>query len=413
MPISARIRRPNSWHFAVLALLLTAVGICGPLKAQNDEPPDHSSSAQGPLAAAVYASGWALDATGYHPAVLIEVENAGNTDLSGQLIRFQAMFADRRDGQVVRAREELRKNLAPRHRTYVWLQSSTPFQLPIDIAAWPRMDVKVMYRIGEVGDEGTHTLFITDLRTQTTTKDDALIEMSRIQPFSQTKPPAYYQSARRGASASATAKATPARRGPPKPLAAPPAAALKPPPTNPASDNRSTLLAFVSSRAMPGIGDDFYDFERVFGLPAGTDAKSAGWTWALYKKEQPALSVFTGSKGQTGKVDILVMSVPAADAGSESTIEQIARTLAGKLKTQKLGAPVRSVRYLPSGRTQFVTRSAPGYKLSYLTPRGAAPESNTYVIILSRLPGALDVFLSEHSKRSELLRPLSPLFGAG
>jgi hypothetical protein len=164
---------------------------------------------------------------------------------------------------------------------------------------------------------------------------------------------------------------------------------------------------------MPGIGDDFYDFEKLFGLPAGTDVKSAGWTWAMYKKEQPALTIFTGSKGQTGKVDVVVLSIPAADALNESAVEQIAGALAGKLKKQKLSAPTRSVRYLPSGRTQFVTRTAPGYRLSYLTPRGTDPEANTYVLILSRLPGAIDAFIAEQSKRSELLRPLSTLFGAG
>jgi hypothetical protein len=271
-----------------------------------------------------------------------------------------------------------------------------------------------MYRIGEVGDEGTSTLLISDLRTQTTSRDDAVIEMSKIQPFSQSTPPAYYQSNRRSPSAGPAASRTPpARRTPPKPLSAPPPAALKRPLIkNQPSDNRSTLLSYVSSHAMPGIGDDFYEFEKLFGLPTSTDAKSSGWTWALYKNEQPAFTIFTGSKGQTGKVDILVMSIPA-EAVNESAVERIAGALAGKLKKQKLGAPTRSVRYLASGRTQFVTRTAPGYKLSYLTPRGADAEANTYILILSRLPGAIDVFMAEHSKRSELLRPLSTLFGAG
>src|SRR5262249_3657177 len=117
MPVSARRRPATCWQFVALAVILVAtVCMCGPMRAQDDEPAQQPAVGQGPLAAAVYATGWALDATGYHPAILIEVENSGDKDLSGHLIRFQAMFTDRRQGQVVRAREEMRKSLERRHR---------------------------------------------------------------------------------------------------------------------------------------------------------------------------------------------------------------------------------------------------------------------------------------------------------
>src|SRR5215468_1328887 len=84
MPVAARRRPATGWQFAALAVILVAtVCMCGPLQAQDDEPAQQPAAGQGPLAAAVYASGWALDATGYHPAILIEVENAGDKDLSG------------------------------------------------------------------------------------------------------------------------------------------------------------------------------------------------------------------------------------------------------------------------------------------------------------------------------------------
>jgi hypothetical protein len=391
---------------AVALFLLLNLIFSARLAAQDYQMSQEPVEPPGPLVAVSYVTGWALDPTGYHPAILVEIENAGASDLSGKMIRFQGMFTDVREGQVVRARDEIRKRLPPRHRTYLWLQANAPFQLPIDVSAWPRMDCKVMYRVGDVGDEGTRTLLVTSLKTQAITRDDAVIEISKIPPFSQTALPSYYQSSR------ARPRTTPST--PPKPLAASAGTLTLPPHLKqPAANANSSVVSFLSSRAMPGIGDDFYEFEKLFGLPAGTDAKAAGWTWALYKNEKPAVSVFTGSRGQTGKVDVLVVEIPGSEIKGEAMIDELGKSLSGKLKGQKLGQAVRSVRYLPAGRTQFVTRTAPGYRFSYLTPRGSDPQHNTYVLMLSRVPGAIDTLMADHTRRSPLLRPLSGLFGAG
>lgn len=386
---------PKSFHYffwlGCLALTIIPLQACF-VSAQEEE--DVTLQAK-ELAVVAYVSWWSLDPTGYHPCIYLELENTSGKDLSGQLIRFQSMFVDRRYGDVVRAREEFRQSLGPRHRLKVALLADKAFQLPIDVNAWPRMDCKVMYRLGNAGDEGTRTLLITSLKNQTMTLEEAEQEISKIQPFSQTQLPSYYRG-NQPAHGQPTAK----------PLAA---SALTLKSRLKQRSKPETIASVLSHTTMPGLGSDFYNFEKVFGLPASTDTKDPGWTWAIFHKTNPALSLYVGSKGQTGKVDAILLELPCLEVQSEAHLFSLAKCLAGNLRNERLGPPIRSVRYLQSGRSEFVSSSAQRLQIAFWTPRGNTIETNTYILLLSRLPQPIGEWFGQHTKLTSILHPLSKL----
>lgn len=401
----ARFARPP---FLSLIAALSLACFARPASAQSGDEPGQSASVH-QVSASAYITYWSLDPTGYHPTILVKVENVSGRDLSAQTIRFQARFVDMRDGITTTAKKEIRQSFAPYQQIYVSLRAPQPFQLPIDINAWPPLECKVMCRVGNVDDEGTQTLLVTKADQVTMLDEDAYNKIGRMPDYSQLPPPRVYQ-------AQGGQRASVHRGAPDRPLAASAGRLNVPPhlrtaPARPAAP--PTLSAFVSNRPMPGIGDDFYDFEKAFGLPTGTDSKAGGWTWATFKHSDPSLTLLTGSRGLTGKVDVIIAQFPTTGIAGDSAVINIGRSFAGKLKMQKLGAPTPSVRYLPTGRTQIVTCAAPGYQMAFFYPRSQTGDSSNYVVILSRVPGAVETLIIDQSRHSQMLKPFAAFFGAG
>lgn len=364
-----------------------------------------STQATRHLSAVAHVTWWSLDPTGYHPAVLVKIENTSGKDLSGQLIRFQGRFMDMQNGIVTVARKESRQALAPNQEIYIALRAPQPYQLPIDVNAWPQIECKVMCRVGSVGDEGTQTLIISKLESVTMTDDDAYQKLSKVLEFRQ-MPEDENDSTEKQQHKNTSAK-------PLKAAAATLRTSTHKAALHPSSKNISkTIVSYVCAHLMPGIGDDFYFFEKMYGLPAATDAGQSNWCWASYKKAEPKMTVFAGSKGNTGKVDILILELPAFEVIDELALLATGKSLSGKFKTQKLSKATRSVRYLSVGRTQLVTFSAPSYQLTYLAPRGTSGDKNTYILILSRTTGPVESILSEHTKLSPILRQFAPFFSS-
>ena len=119
-----------------------------------------------------YVTWWSHDAVGYHPAILLKVENTSGQDLSGTVIRFQARFTDLRNGYVTVARQEKRTDFAYHQQIPLMLRGPSSFELPIDENAWPTIECKAMSRIGDVGDEGTQDLVVTRLESVTMTDEE-------------------------------------------------------------------------------------------------------------------------------------------------------------------------------------------------------------------------------------------------
>jgi hypothetical protein len=127
-----------------------------------------------------YITWWSHDSNGYRPTILVKVQNTSNEDLTGELIQFQARFLDLRYGSVTVGRTEVRQDFEKQKVLYVLLKGRDATELSGDANEWPRLECKVMCRVGEVEDEGTQTLLITKVDAITMTDDDAFYKINRM-----------------------------------------------------------------------------------------------------------------------------------------------------------------------------------------------------------------------------------------
>ncbi|MBX9693837.1 MAG: hypothetical protein K2Z81_15735, partial [Cyanobacteria bacterium] len=187
---------------------------------------------------------WYHDAIGYHPAILFTMENVSGEDLSGLMIKVQARFTNMSTGNVNVARKELQCELKPNKQVNVRLWAPTAYELPIDQNQWPKMECKVMCRVGEGGDETTQNLILT--KVNPITMSDMAAEHDLIQqPF--VKVPKRNKTPVAGE----------------KPLVAM-AGSLK---GKDGGRSGESISDFLKSQFIPGLGDDFYLFEKKYGRP--------------------------------------------------------------------------------------------------------------------------------------------------
>lgn len=350
---------------------------------------------------------WSHDATGYHPAVGLILENSSPRDLSGTLIRFQGRFLDLRNGYTQVAREEWDGEFHRNQQRFLKMRGPTPYELPIDKDQWPRIECKVMCRVGTVGDEATQDLVVTRIDKITMTDEEAMEKLRQDQGrrIVSRKEPAYQTESR---------KPKETRREPVKPLVAT-AGSLSP--DRPGASKvkgvapRAGLNRLLAQTTFAGLGDDFFAFEQAFKRPRETDAKDAGWTWARFVPDADGVEIIVGSKGRTGKADIIVAVVPSFLVSQDSQVVTLAQLLYKKHKTDRLKGPQYSVRYLPSGRVQVGTLSGTGCRGAIFFPRGQVGNDSNYLIQLSRLPEDLDNLLSAQTKRVPMLSVYSPFAG--
>jgi hypothetical protein len=402
--------RVNLLWFTALALLLAVGGLCCAPIALSYE--GEFNPAKEGILPVNYVSFWTLKPDGYHPSILLKLENDTGRNLTGERLRFQAIIVNLRNGEVTRGRTEVRKSFGPKGRIYVTLVGSDPYELPISTSDWPSMECKVLARVGDTGDEATQTLAVTDVERVAMTDEEAKEAVEKMREFSQ-------------ASAEELARQLPAKplKAAPPGVLHPPRALVKktPPPAKVATATPAPKLAaatpvaaatgkaitrYLQAANTPGLGDDFLAFEQKFGLPIDTEKASGGWTWASYRHANPEVIVYAGASSRKGQADLLIVQIPAKDA-AESDLMEIARMMSGKSRTQKLSTPQHTVRYLSVGRTELVTAKAQSYQVSYYTPHS---QSHHYTIILSRVPGEMEALLSEHTQRANMLKSMAALF---
>jgi len=354
---------------------------------------------------------WSHDATGYHPALGILVENSSPQDLSGTLIRFQGRFLDLRNGYTQVAREEIDGEFHRNQQRFIILRGPTPYELPIDKDQWPRIECKVMCRVGTVNDDATQDLVVTRIDRITMTDDEAMEKLRQDQgkrivsrqpalPPDAPPPPKKPKETKQP------------KVEPEKPLLAT-AGSLsgdkinKVPPVTP----RGGLNRLLLQGTFAGLGDDFFSFEQAFKRPRETDARDPGWTWARFVPDADGVEIIVGSKGRTGKADIIVATIPSFLVSQDSQVVTLAQLLYRKHKTDRLKGPQYSVRYLPSGRVQVGALSGTGCRGAIFFPRGSVGNESNYLIQLSRLPEDLDNLLSAQAKRVPMLSVYSPFAG--
>lgn len=170
-----------------------------------------------------------------------------------------------------------------------------------------------------------------------------------------------------------------------------------------------TLTKYLSTNTLPGLGNDFYKFERKFGLPITTDTSQSKWTWASYSVEDLDLDIIVGSRGRTGKADLIVTRVPANSVKNDQQIISLIKAFGGVFRSESLSTPNRSVRYLPAGRIEFGISQAKNYRAAFFPPHSR--QDNTYEVVVTRLPGNVLNILRNELRGAKLLKFLGPVTG--
>lgn len=369
--------------FLLLASLsLVLLPLMQPSRAQSEIDEEHKAKH---LAVLNYVTGWSLDSAGYHPAVYLLLENISGKDLSGVTIKMQGKFTDIHTLEPSTAKVEIRRSLKQHQQFPLALISPKEYELPRDTNFWPVMECKIMMRVGTVGDEGTEYLLITKVDSSTATQDDSFQKLNELTSF---KSPSHHHHA----------------GGTPEQLHVKPLLAkadrIKATPSAVAKND------FFGSKSLPGLGEDFYQFEKTFGLPLVTDAKKKDFTWAKFKAGS-GIELVVCSKERSGKADLIAFVAPANGAKGDQALIDQCKALAGSQRNAKLSPASKSVRYLPSGRVEIVTASAPGLKiLSMAVPSHTTAGAPSNLIMITRLPVAPDELLRSHQPGNDVLRGL-------
>ncbi len=136
-----------------------------------------------------------------------------------------------------------------------------------------------------------------------------------------------------------------------------------------------------------------------------TDLQDKNWIWAQYRK-QPAMRLYAGSKGRTGKADTIICILKQENL-SDSQIGSAVKALAGKFKGEKINAAEHSVRYVDnslssSGRLEFVVINGQSFRgLSFKL--NDSDGARATAVVVSRLPGALGEQLKEEARKTNIL----------
>lgn len=350
---------------------------------------------------------WAHDATGYHPALCVRVDNISGSDLTGKLIKMQCRFVDLRLGHVMIARKEQRYELAPNQGVNLIFHGPEPYELPIDQYQWPVVECKLMSRVGDVDDSGTEDLLVQKLEAVTMTDDEAVTALSR--GFYHNASTKHGRTSRQGHRDSAK----PEYKKPEEPMSARAlslAGGGKSQPNAAAGgDAKSALARFSSQAKIPGIGSEFLEFEAMYGHPVGASLKERGWSWIRYSKQDPPIDVFVGAKGTSTKADLIIIKIPAELVSSESQVVALAKSMSGKMRGQALEHQHKAVKYQQLSeqkirRILITNMDSPGYRLCYVNPRGTSGDDNNYILILSRFTGDTPTMIPELIRKAPMMR---------
>jgi hypothetical protein len=105
--------------------------------------------------------------------------------------------------------------------------------------------------------------------------------------------------------------------------------------------------------------------------------------------------------------------VPPNQIKGEVQVTELAKAISGKFRSEQTTVPNHSVRYLPSGRLEFGTLSAKNYRAVYFVPGESPGGSNTFIVVVTRLPGNVLNILRQEAPRAKLLKFLAPVTGVG
>jgi hypothetical protein len=407
-------------------LLLIALMMLSLIPAYAD---GDTSSDSDSLVVSNYVAWWAHDDLGYHPAVAFLYQNESGEDIPE--IKFQARFMDVRNNYLSVTRDtrpHLERN-AQRHDTVMGNES---YELSIDTKSWPQIECKILYKIAD--EPEAHQLLLARVEQITMTGEEAVQRLLSQAPARRVKGKTGKRKHKIEPVDTSTAShdnPPPAAPAPEAPLSAGSALSLTAKNNgnngNNAGNNSSTKnketkesreskKTIVDKRAdsgwhfksAAGVSDDFFDFEQAYGRPVTYEAAPSKWTWAKYQPGE--LEIYAGAKSGSSKVDVVVAFVRSKKPLPESQLIALGKEFIAKYKSQLLGAPVRTVRYLPGGRVQQTNLSAAAFHFTIYATNDSA-DDNRYYVALSRVPGSSDATLLDQAKKSKLLRFMLPIMG--
>lgn len=447
--------------FSTLAVLSISVGFAAPAQAQNrqardynsdpddedDDPPRRPVKAPPKLTVPAYVTYWSHDALGYHPSMALTIENVSDVSLLGELIQLQAHFRLVSEGILTVYRWQTRLDtISGKQQVNTIAHSKRPFELPIDPAEWPMIECKVICKIGDASSEETQNLVVARIDPVAMSDEDARTQLNsqlgrnRLAKAKMEQGKKKFEAEHAAAHKHNDSQNSSTRTSPLKPIKPPVTKTLTPSSYSPSSGNGTnnksatantlqlnqqptqpakplTAVAntlggsfyvgsnnveqFLTKSNLPGLGDDFYHFEKAMGMPVATDAKDKDWIWASYKKH-PQVQIVAGSKGRTGKADVVVCAISQDTGLSDTQFANFAKALAGKFKAEKASATEHSVRYTGDGRIELVNLTSQSLRAVYFMSNDAGQK--VAVIAVSRLPGSVSELLKEEGHRSELLR---------
>ncbi len=389
----------------ILSIATLAALLCmqQPVRAQDDIDEDHRART---LAVLNYVTGWSLDSAGYHPAVYMLLENISGRDLSGVTIKMQGKFTDIHTLEPSTAKLEIRRSLKPHQQFRVALVAPREFELPRDTNFWPVMECKAMLRAGDVGDEGTEYLLVTRVDHSTATQDDAFQKLNELTSFKGSSHSSTHPSHHQPHSHTASHNPASSSQHPqaPKGLKATADRISSSQLVAPISTSRNPDI--FSQKALPGLGEDFYSFEKAFGLPLATDAKRKDFTWAKFRQQASSTEIIVGSKERSGKADLIAFLVSRDSVKNEQELIDKCRLFAGLQKNVKAGPVSKSVRYLPAGRIELMNSTAAGLRIYTVSLPDSSSKKGMRLVIISRLSQEPDELLRNQQPGNEVLQSL-------
>jgi len=425
---------------------------------EDDDVPRRPVKAPPKLTVPAYVTYWSHDALGYHPSMALTIENVSDVSLLGELIQLQAHFRLVSEGILTVYRWQTRLDtISGKQQVNTIAHSKRPFELPIDPAEWPMIECKVICKIGDASSEETQNLVVARIDPVAMSDEDARTQLNsqlgrnRLAKAKMEQGKKKFEAEHAAARKHSDSSNTPAHTSPLKPVKPPVTKTLSPSSSNSPSsgngtNNKSALATantlqlnpqtsqpaqstptqpakpltavantlggsfyvgsnnveqFLTKSNLPGLGDDFYLFEKAMGMPVATDAKDKNWIWASYKKH-PQVQIVAGSKGRTGKADVVICAISQDTGLSDTQFANFAKALAGKFKAEKASATEHSVRYTGDGRIELVNLTSQSLRAVYFMSNDAGQK--VAVIAVSRLPGSVSELLKEEGHRSELLR---------
>jgi len=400
--MSIDIKRPIKIVF--VALLMACLRVAA--ATTSDSATQDANESVPRLAAVRYITWWSHDATGYHPAICLRLENISGQNIIGERLRLQARFTNVRTTDVTVARWDERISLAKNQQRDLTLKGPIPFELSIDENAWPTIECKAMSRLGDVGDSGTQTLAITNLERITMTDDEAESVLEKQPDLRRV----VYSGAPPHAQENNNPRHAPIDQ-PIKPLIAT-AAGLNSPNSKIPREIKQANSKFIPPPSLPSLGDNFYIFEKHFGLPVEIEAPNtkgengkAGLTWASYKPVSTFSQAFVASRnGATA--DAIILTFPGALNLKEEQISIMAKQLSAEGKSGKLSAFSHSVRYLASGRTEIAEASSPTCRAMIFRVSPSKEEPSKMALLVSRVGGDPEDFLLFNAQKVKMLQLL-------